>query len=1078
MAALESIRLLTIKGQTVGFDKVESDLGKVASAEKQLGDASAAAAQIMETSSRRQISAANALDRLSKQIDATYRAQQGMTRGQGVLDRALQQGLLSTEQYNQKLGQLQQRYTSLPQANDNLTRSLTQQIAAFTGLGGAVGNVSGIIGRFFPMLSGLATAAGMVNSVNLSARYETLGVVLHQVGKNAGYSAQEIDRYDASVQRSGITMTESRNTVTRMIQAHLDLSKSSQLARVAQDAAVIGDINSSQALERLVHGIQTAQTEVLRGIGINVSFEQSYATLARQIGKTAGDLTETEKTQARMNAVLQAGTQISGTYAASLDTPSKQLSSMKRIVEDMMVEAGQKLLPAYTLAVKGVGSALTMLAQNLDLAIAALATFGTYMAAPAIQGIGKSFLTAGGNVLSYVSALNTANFSLSAMTMRVRTLTMALATSPVAWITAIGAGLALWATHTDSATRAMEEHQRIIGAVREAYEAAGGAVDVWGTEIKNVTTLQIEAHMRQLQSEFQRSVQGLFAMSVTASTKMGQSDMFPQLSELLRQLDRGEIKIAEFQRRVNQLGSSDSFFRPLAVDILDASRRISELEKQLQEAVESLKVARGEADAMSNAVLGVGNSAARAAGQIGSFADAIKALQAYDPKLAAEQKITENVGKARSDLKNAYIEAIHESGEDSGAYSNFARRNEIVADASFRNAVDNITELRKQEEDLGKAIDKNNIDSLPEQSRKLAEVNQQFDARKKKIEEILSRPDADLGATQNLLRENEVQRERALANARRDIAEKAAKSADSRDDYDNMVRRMEDQTRKLQEQAATYGMAAEHVARYRAEQELLTAAQRAGRDLTPQLRAEIGGIADSYAEAAKRVEDLKKSQDAANQAIQGYAQLGYDLFDGFISGAKSFDQTINDLTKSIMKMVAQAALMGTGPFAGLMGLAPANGQSTGGLFGALGKMFPGGQYHNGGMVGYGGTPRMLNPLDFINAPRFHNGLRPDELPAILQRGEYVLSRADIAAINAGQTAASAPVAAASINGNRKSEPPVVNLYGAPEGTEVRQNDDGSLDIILQQNDRRMAADAARGRGPLAKTLQPQRHLRG
>jgi len=56
--------------------------------------------------------------------------------------------------------------------------------------------------------------------------------------------------------------------------------------------------------------------------------------------------------------------------------------------------------------------------------------------------------------------------------------------------------------------------------------------------------------------------------------------------------------------------------------------------------------------------------------------------------------------------------------------------------------------------------------------------------------------------------------------------------------------------------------------------------------------------------------------------------------------------------------------------------------------------------HAGGVVGSPGPGRMVPALAFANAPRMHAGgfagLRPDEVPAILQRGERVLSRREAA----------------------------------------------------------------------------------
>jgi len=180
----------------------------------------------------------------------------------------------------------------------------------------------------------------------LAARYQTLGVVMEQIGKTAGVSMQRMYDVEMAMRKGGITAQESRNSIIAMIQAQIALAEASTLARAAQDAAVIGGINSSEAFGRMVAGIQKGDTEILREIGINVDFEASYKRLGLELNKNSDALTQREKTLARTRAVEEVAARNVGVYEAALTTAGKKISSLPRYFEEFKRNLGTPLLPA------------------------------------------------------------------------------------------------------------------------------------------------------------------------------------------------------------------------------------------------------------------------------------------------------------------------------------------------------------------------------------------------------------------------------------------------------------------------------------------------------------------------------------------------------------------------------------------------------------------------------------------------------------------------------------------------------------------------------------------------------------
>lgn len=312
--------------------------------------------------------------------------------------------------------------------------------------------------------------------------------------------------------------------------------------------------------------------------------------------------------------------------------------------------------------------------------------------------------------------------------------------------------------------------------------------------------------------------------------------------------------------------------------------------------------------------------------------------------------------------------------------------------------------------------------------------------------------------------EDDIKRAKELAAANYDKAqaireaEEAARKAESTQRqldraYERSKQQVDDYVRDIELQTQAFGLSAAETERLRVRQELLTNAQRAGKEATAELYAEIEVYADRAAVAAQKYEDLQKRQDAFNDAANGFAQLGYDAFSGLIQGGKEFGDVVTDLTNKLLEMALQAALLGTGPLAGLFGTTGTNGAPGGilgslvtGIMGAIPGNAAGNDNWRGGLsiVGEHG-PELVN----------------------LPKGGQVSPTQDVF----GAMKAMASMAAA--GGNAQVNVQVVNNAGAKVDVQQSRGPNGEVNLKLQIE--RMVetamVDQFQGRGRAARTLE-------
>lgn len=232
-------------------------------------------------------------------------------------------------------------------------KALAPSTKALTMLGAAAG------------ISGYAIVRYGKEAFSVAAKVSELNVAIQAVGKSTGLGASAINNAAKAIRKNGIEMDAAQNIALKFAQNNLDLSKAADVARVAQDLAVISQRDSTDTAELLTRAIQTGSSILLKSAGISRYASEGYAKYAKQLGKNATELTATERQQATINLIMEEGTRVAGLYEAAMTEPGKVLRSFKRLQNDIQLEMGNVLLKGFGPMIKAAYDLVKSFSESL-----------------------------------------------------------------------------------------------------------------------------------------------------------------------------------------------------------------------------------------------------------------------------------------------------------------------------------------------------------------------------------------------------------------------------------------------------------------------------------------------------------------------------------------------------------------------------------------------------------------------------------------------------------------------------------------------------------------------------------------
>jgi hypothetical protein len=288
-------------------------------------------------------------------------------------------------------------------------------------------------------------------------------------------------------------------------------------------------------------------------------------------------------------------------------------------------------------------------------------------------------------------------------------------------------------------------------------------------------------------------------------------------------------------------------------------------------------------------------------------------------------------------------------------------------------------------------------------------IEQNFQQQLNRIREAESAGAIDTAEAQRLVTEATRQRDEALQRLTDTQRRATNATRDNRDAERELNEVLRERERLIQQNETAYE-------RYQRRLENLASlterAQRAGVPIPEETIRR---------EAQAALDELERAEQRTREATDTARELGLafsSAFEDAIVRGASFRDVLRGIEQDLLRigtrrlvteplLAAFSSLFGTGSgggdiFSRLLNGSLFGSSGVGGLFSSIGSLFTsifGSIFHAGGIVGNAAPGRNVPALAFAGAPRLHSGgflgLRPDEVPAILQRGERVLSREEV-----------------------------------------------------------------------------------
>lgn len=221
----------------------------------------------------------------------------------------------------------------LSNASTNTSRKFASQAQ---GLGGLVAAYAGAAATAYALEAAFGALAN-------AARFEQTITGLNTLASAVGESGSAVLANIREITKEQLTLSEAASQANLALSAGFNSSQISSLAEVSLKASRALGRDLTDSMNRVVRGSAKMEAELLDELGIYTKIGPSTEAYAASIGKAVTELTEYERRQAFVNAVIAEGNSKYGDINTSIPTAAQKLEAFGTKVLDLGTKLGSFL---------------------------------------------------------------------------------------------------------------------------------------------------------------------------------------------------------------------------------------------------------------------------------------------------------------------------------------------------------------------------------------------------------------------------------------------------------------------------------------------------------------------------------------------------------------------------------------------------------------------------------------------------------------------------------------------------------------------------------------------------------------